>query len=292
MKLSKEFTPLEECGIDEMVSLGFGYDAVGADFKVVRIVGEKSIINGNGLNVTFGEMDSANSDSWIAIHVGFQFSGFRAKNDLIVNGNPYWVARVDGNEVLVCFDVMELVFKIVPMPTLYWNALVDGCDEEAETGVETWEEAETGVETWEEADTGAGLVDWNGSLGAILYTINYEVFQKLGDQGLQQTTENERVEYVCVLVFDDVKRIWRTIFTFARIELDLDSFLLCTKNGKFLGKCSSGELFLFHLETGRVEVLLDAPPLMSEVYGYLESLAYIKGMEKVAVKNERQDLDD
>ncbi|KAL3642413.1 hypothetical protein CASFOL_013228 [Castilleja foliolosa] len=167
MKLSKTVR-LKDCEPFQMVSLGFGYNAIEADFKVVMIVA--SI-----MYITSVEIYSANLGSWITIDVGFQFRGILDKNDLIVNGNPYWVAEVDGNEVLVYFDVLELVFKIVPMPTIHVTGLdertgtrtvtevdfsdSDGSDEETET--------ERGTETEVE------LFDYNGSLGALI--INQEV---------------------------------------------------------------------------------------------------------------------
>ncbi|KAL3642445.1 hypothetical protein CASFOL_013260 [Castilleja foliolosa] len=154
MKLSKTVA-LKEFGHLKEVSLGFGYDAMGDDFKVVMIVEVASTEN-----ITSVEIYSANLDSWVTIDVGFQFHGIRAKKELIVNGNPYWGAWVDGIQILVCFDVLELVFKIVPMPTTYGPDLL-GLDQETDTKI--WTDTERDVE----------LVDWNGAPATLV--IDYEV---------------------------------------------------------------------------------------------------------------------
>ncbi|KAL3642384.1 hypothetical protein CASFOL_013199 [Castilleja foliolosa] len=167
-KMSKT-VPLKDRGPNNMVSLGFGYDAIEDDFKVVMIVA--NFVYGVGMNITSVEIYSVNLGSWITVDVGFQFCWFLKKSTLIVNGNPYWDARVDGKWVLVCFDVLELVFKIVPIPTIFKPGLnedastdvdlveLDGLDEETKTGTRIW----TNVE----------FVDWNGALGAIII-VNHE----------------------------------------------------------------------------------------------------------------------
>ncbi|KAL3642432.1 hypothetical protein CASFOL_013247 [Castilleja foliolosa] len=266
MKLSKT-VPLKDCRPFKLASLGFGYDAMGDDFKVVMIV--ESITN-----ITSVEIYSANLDSWITIDVGFQFSSFKSKNDLIVNGNPYWVAEVDGNEVLVCFDVLELDFKIVPLPTNYWMC----SDEEEDFDRDTTTMTETDV----------NFVDLNGSLGAI---IKYEVRYCAGTAAAFREW-SAIFECVRIWVFDDIERIWRNNRTFWPIEVDacLDKVLHCTKDEKVLGilsfgPLSSGTLFLSDLETGCVKELFDVACLghSFEIYAYTESFAHINGMEKVVV---------
>lgn len=100
-------------GVPEIVSLGFGYDDEGADFKVVRIV----CLKGKKMRVGV-EVYSSKSDSWKTIKVGFRFELFRTKNDAIVNGNPYWLAKVHENDQsgkshhgLVWFDVKKMECK-------------------------------------------------------------------------------------------------------------------------------------------------------------------------------------
>ncbi|KAL3642427.1 hypothetical protein CASFOL_013242 [Castilleja foliolosa] len=265
LKLAK-IVPLKDCAPFKMASLGFGYDAMVGDFKVVMLVGED-------INITSVEIYSVNLDSWITIDVGFQFSWFKPRNHSIVNGNPYWVACSGMNwlEVFVCFDVVEMVFKIVPMPTTYGPGL-----NEVGPGVDVDEETQTTTARYFE------LVDWNGALGAITYNFKIRQADEY-DECL------ERAE--CVQVFDDIEQIWRNGHTFGPIKVDVDMDIHCSKNEKVLGTLSHDTLFVLDLETGCVKELFLGRYF--KVYAYTESLAaYINGMEKVVVKYEPNDLDD
>ncbi|KAL3642408.1 hypothetical protein CASFOL_013223 [Castilleja foliolosa] len=288
MKLSKTVR-LKDCEPNQMFSLGFGYNAVEADFKVVMIVA--SI-----MYITSVEIYSANLGSWITIDVGFQFREILDKNDFIVNGNPYWVAQVDGNEVLLCFDVLELVFKIVPMPTIHRTGLDEGTGTWTSTETEVEIDGSDGSDGWdEETETETGtktnveLFDYNGALGALI--INHDVEYRVGPAGSKSSA---RVESVSVLVFDDIERIWRNNHTFGPIELDVCSVLRCIKNEKILGIFLIDKLCVLDFEAGIVKELFDGARLGNsfEVYGYTESLAYINGMENVVVEYERNDIDD
>ncbi|KAL6524457.1 hypothetical protein OROHE_016128 [Orobanche hederae] len=117
---SYKFVPPSEnaaCTDPEDLSLGFGYDAEGGDFKVVIL----RYFDASGI-----EVYSVNADSWITINPGFQFSVLHKTNNLIVNGNPYWVGDVDGIPSLVWFDVRKMVFKSHDFHVLEMaHALVD-----------------------------------------------------------------------------------------------------------------------------------------------------------------------
>ncbi|KAL3642388.1 hypothetical protein CASFOL_013203 [Castilleja foliolosa] len=244
LKLSKT-VPLKDCEPLKMVSLGFGYDAIGDDFKVVMIVA--NFAYGVGMNITSVEIYSVNLGSWITIDVGFRFRLFAIKNDLIVNGNPYWVARVNGNDVLVCLDVSELVLKIVPWPTNYWMSL----DEVAGADVDMVDlfvfEEETEIKTCTE--TVVALVDWNGAVGALI--INYEV-EYCGGPFAPFTECSVRIECVRVWVFDDIERIWRNDHTFWPIKMDVGRVIHCSKNGKSWALCHLAHCFCWIL---RLDVL-------------------------------------
>ncbi|KAL3628752.1 hypothetical protein CASFOL_027798 [Castilleja foliolosa] len=77
----------------ETESLGFEYDAVKDDYKVVRIFCflEKEE---DEVGVCF-EVYSVSTDSWITMVPDFEFRVLLSKNSVIVNGNPYWVAEVE-----------------------------------------------------------------------------------------------------------------------------------------------------------------------------------------------------
>ncbi|KAL3628834.1 hypothetical protein CASFOL_027880 [Castilleja foliolosa] len=226
--------------VDPMImSLGFGYDAGEDDFKVVRIVWVKK----DEIFVSGAEVYSVNSDSWATVDLGFQFIVFENKNDLIVNGNPYWFAVIDvDDEVLVCFDVTKSVFKIVPLPVFYLGQ-----------------------------DGPVKLVDWKGNLGALSCTVEYEV------------------SYLDVWVFDDGEQIWRKNHTFGSIKGSVDMFTLCVKNGSLLGEKLDGKRIVFNPANGCVEEIVvdEGRKRPFEVYGYTESLTYIKGMKQVKGRNRK-----
>ncbi|KAL6493554.1 hypothetical protein OROGR_032333 [Orobanche gracilis] len=225
----------------ETVSHGFGYDAEVDDYKVVRIVCSKEKENHSD-PTTRVEVYSVNSDSWITISPSFDFRVFNTKNVIIVNGNPYWYAEVDvfsesrRDDVLVWFDVRKMVFKVSPL-----------CSHDDPS-----------------YDTASLLVDWEGSLGALVYITDDEC--------------DQRVESVDVWVFDDGDYIWRKSRTFGPIEVDLCLILQCSMNRKIMGFCGSGNLIVYDLETGSVKVHGSQQRCVQTYsYPYTESLTYLKG---------------
>lgn len=131
-------------GVADMVSLGFGCNHDGDDFKVVRIF----CLRGKKMRVGV-EVYSSKSDSWKTMKVGFKFRVLYPKNHAIVNGNPYWYAELDEKSmegedggVWLGFHATEMAFKIVPMVNHSKLQYVDG-------------------------DEGP-LVDWEGSLGGLM----------------------------------------------------------------------------------------------------------------------------
>ncbi|KAL3616340.1 hypothetical protein CASFOL_039730 [Castilleja foliolosa] len=266
-KMSKT-VPLKDCRPFKMVSLGFGYDAIKADFKVVMIVATIDY------RLAYVEIYSVNLDSWIRVDVGFDlFRCFKNKNDLILNGNPYWVALIDENEILVCFDVLELVFKIVHVPTIDWMC---GLDEEVCYGFNTKTVTKRKVE----------FVDWNGALGALV--TDYEVEYR----PMPGNPYSLRVKCVWVWVHDDIKRIWRYKHTFGPSDMEVSRVSNCVRNRKILGTLSFGKMCVLDLETGYVTELFDRACLgrySFEAHGYTESLVHINGMEKVVQRNKMID---
>ncbi|KAL3628729.1 hypothetical protein CASFOL_027775 [Castilleja foliolosa] len=143
LKLSKSVpVPKLRAGYGVLASIGLGYDDENDDFKVVRIVHVEKKKKGKITNIAEVEVYSANSNSWKMIHVGFQFSVFQTKNQAIVNGNPYWVANADENDVLVMFDVTKMEFKIVPL---------------------------TGLNFKKGEHVKVPFVDWKGAIAALVY---------------------------------------------------------------------------------------------------------------------------
>ncbi|KAL3628768.1 hypothetical protein CASFOL_027814 [Castilleja foliolosa] len=217
MKLYKTVWPskgvFESYGLK--VSLGFGYDAEGDDFKVVRIVWLINKINFE-MRVSWVEVYSINSDSWTTIDPGFEFSElkiYRINNSAIVNGNPYWVVEEgESKNVLICFDMSKLVFKIVP----YLSSL-----------------------DYNKAEQNIKFVDLNGSLGALVF--NWKNI--------------ERIEYVDCWVFDEGEQIWTKSHSVGPIVVKMNWVLRCLNDGRVLGKRPNGKLTVFYSETKFVKDL-------------------------------------
>ncbi|KAL3628741.1 hypothetical protein CASFOL_027787 [Castilleja foliolosa] len=187
MSLSKTVTLLKDHMYFQNKSLGFGYDAEGDDFKMVRIVWLKNKSK-LGMFVSCVEVYSINSDSWTTIDPGFQFSELWIdwiKNSATVNGNPYWVGKdIEMKDVLVCFNMSKLVFKIVPLSSLDYNKAVQDIE----------------------------FVDLNGFLGALVVTWEHQ----------EDFSKNEKsIEYVDFWVFDDDEQIWTNSHSVGPICRDL-----------------------------------------------------------------------
>ncbi|KAL3634047.1 hypothetical protein CASFOL_021101 [Castilleja foliolosa] len=233
--------PVPETEIDSalFLSIGFGYNEEAGDFKVI-IIAEFCKDNNKK---TSGEVYSSNSNSWSRIDVGFQFDILEDFHT-IVNGSPYWEASVDGKWVLVCFDVREMVFKIVPRPKtipMFKDML---------------------------------FVDWKGDLGAIMFS-----------------EENDSLD---VWVFNDVGNIvgWTKKCSFGSIDLNslnVRRLLECWKDGKIItGVLKDEKIFMFDTENGVVVIDEAGNEWWSNVFHrieYVESLVYIKGMEKQGMDN-------
>ncbi|KAL3628805.1 hypothetical protein CASFOL_027851 [Castilleja foliolosa] len=249
LKLFKEVF-LNPPGVDERLSLGFGYVAEADDYKVVSIVclnypgNVERLMKVMGIEVSMKvirvEVYSVNSDSWTIIDPGFRFNVFRVKSDVSVNGNPYWLAMFDEDKVLVCFDVSKSVFKVLPMETLDL-----------------------------EADMNVKLVDWSGRLGALCCTGEKEGVIKSLD----------------AWVFDENEQIWIKTYTIKPVEMSVDMFLQFTKKGGILGVRRVGEVFVLNPESGCVEGFFYGARKGEsfEVYECTESLVYIEGMRQACV---------
>ncbi|KAL3628779.1 hypothetical protein CASFOL_027825 [Castilleja foliolosa] len=252
MNLSKTVLPLKDW-YSKCYSPGFGYDAEGDDFKVVRILlkykGVRGLIRRIRC-VSCVEVYSVNSDSWTTIEPGFEFSELWInwiKNSATVNGNPYWVGKVGKNDVLVCFDMSKLVFKFVPLSSLDYNKAMHDIE----------------------------FVDLNGSLGALVFTRE--------NQCKTRWKKGNRIEYIGSWVFDDGEQIWTKSHSVGPIKVNPDQVLRCLKDGRVLGKRPNGQLVVFNSENKRVTDLFNFGHNF-DIYDYTASMAYIKGMEKVTLR--------
>ncbi|KAL3628708.1 hypothetical protein CASFOL_027754 [Castilleja foliolosa] len=221
---------------EEWVSIGFGYNEEADDFKVIRIVD----LARNKKKIRIGvEVYSGNSDSWSTIDVGFHFTVTVKRNEAIVNGNPYWIANVEDKPVLVCFDVREMVFKIVPLPYRIFKE----------------------VDDWL-------FADWKGDLGALVcnnkngeraFSIDVLVFDDVGNIGW---TKNHRFEPIELRIYRVLQCSKNGKILVGECFHDEKVFVFDTENGGFEEIVIDGTL-----------------NVSFQIYGYTESLAYIEGME-------------
>ncbi|XP_074340863.1 putative F-box protein At3g10430 [Apium graveolens] len=98
------------------VSVGFGFDKMTNDYKVVRIIWTSRSENTPGRV----EVYSLNRASWREIEVRLDFELIHGCCHLIVKGNPYWTGLAHRWEIkrqfFVSFDVHNEVFSKIPWP--------------------------------------------------------------------------------------------------------------------------------------------------------------------------------
>ncbi|KAH6756989.1 hypothetical protein C2S53_009223 [Perilla frutescens var. hirtella] len=251
MRLSK-FVRLSkvEFGNPDLVSLGFGYDDEEGDYKVVRIV-----CSTTGRKMRVGaEVYSAKSDSWKTIKIGgLQFRVVSTKNDAIVGGDPYWVAKdVSRKSQIVWFDVKKMVFKIVPSSNL-------------ELG------GEGNVEP---------LMNWKGSLATILCNEIRESEER-GSMHVLVFDKDEKIWNMKHIFGPIEMKIYRCLQCSKSGKIVGVRF-----DGKlFVFDPESGGVKVVEVE--------EAQMLSFQIYEYSESLACIDGMEPVKVKvKEEEDEED
>lgn len=115
---TKQAKFLPPYSIDAMATsfLGFGFDEVASDFKVVRVVYPE---NSSKVRV---EVYSANADSWREIEVEGERELQCDENNYIpycvaiVKGDPYWGASTEDE--LVSFDMHKEVLRSISLPDI------------------------------------------------------------------------------------------------------------------------------------------------------------------------------
>ncbi|KAK6263682.1 hypothetical protein SCA6_019116 [Theobroma cacao] len=102
------------------VFLGFGYDSVNNDYKVVRVVSLNCHKEGKLVSSVKAEVYTLGVNSWreVAIPPGVNFGLY--KPQVFLNGAIHWLGMVEKNrnaiKVLVSFDVSTEVFNLIPLP--------------------------------------------------------------------------------------------------------------------------------------------------------------------------------
>lgn len=95
------------------VVLGFGYDEVVEDYKVLRIVYY-------GYPLSQVEVYSLGSDSWREVKTSVKFLVFESGSSVFLNGAFHWTAlgfeEMNGKKLIVGFGLREEVFKYIMPP--------------------------------------------------------------------------------------------------------------------------------------------------------------------------------
>ncbi|WOG85435.1 hypothetical protein DCAR_0104624 [Daucus carota subsp. sativus] len=114
----------------EKVFVGFGYDSVGDDFKVVCVFR----VTANEICLTRFYVYSCNAECWKEIKVDFPYDMPHMWCVVTVKGNPYWMGfsiengdETNGKEVCVTFDVRKEVFRFLGLPKCESNSGTSAC---------------------------------------------------------------------------------------------------------------------------------------------------------------------
>ncbi|KAL8107597.1 F-box protein CPR1-like [Apium graveolens] len=114
----------------ERVFVGFGYDSVEDDFRVVCVFR----VTANDRCASRFYVYSCNAECWKAIRVEFPYDLPHMWCVVTVKGNPYWMGFLiegcdesNGKEVCVMFDVRTESFRFLDLPKCEMNSGTSAC---------------------------------------------------------------------------------------------------------------------------------------------------------------------
>ncbi|XP_017978242.1 PREDICTED: F-box/kelch-repeat protein At3g06240 [Theobroma cacao] len=102
------------------VLLGFGYDSVNNDYKVVRVVSLDCHKEGKLVSSVKAEVYTLGMNSWREVEIppGVNFGLYEPQ--VFLNGAIHWLGMVEKNrnaiKVVVSFDVSTEMFNLIPLP--------------------------------------------------------------------------------------------------------------------------------------------------------------------------------
>lgn len=229
------------------VVLGFGFDSVSNDYKVVRIVNYCYPLNQV-------EIYSLKTDTWKEIQADVRFIIFEASSRVFVRGRFHWTAlgfrELNGRELIVTFDLREEVFGQFLLPSFSHGN--DSSDEEEDEGRLGWH-----------------LVAWKDSIGLIV----------------SPNRSKEKKFVMWVMNEYGVAGSWTKYMSFGPCPR-VNKPLGCQMNGEVLLHKENGELVLYDPGTREFKSLpVNGVPYCSEVFNYVASLVPIKGGKDVEEAN-------
>ncbi|KAH7844229.1 hypothetical protein Vadar_025724 [Vaccinium darrowii] len=222
-----------------MVVLGFGFDSVTNDYKVLRIVNF-------GYPLKQVEIYSLREDTWREIQADVRFLIFEPSSRVFVRGRFHWAA-LNGREMIVTFDLGQEVFSHFMLPN--FSPENESSDEDEDED----EEEDEGLR-WH-------LVAWKDSIGLMVYpnhslnnTFDMWIMNEYGSAGS-----------------------WTKYMSFGpypRVNMPLGYRM----NGEVLLRKENGELGLYEPGTQELKnVPVSGVHWFAEVFNHVESMVPING---------------
>lgn len=243
-KMWKQISPPKgepDAGKIENVSVGFGYDSVSNDYKIVRIYSMKLKRNFDSNIYLY----STNAGFWreVEVNASMPLGMHNMRCNVIANGNPYWNALVQSpsdvtmfGEVLLTFDVRKENVWVWPLPWLKRKSM-----------------------------TSARLVNWKESVAVLVHS--RAVFNKV----VEVYTLDEEADVWCKIhIFGPIPiEVNRICQCFRNGEIAIED-----EDGKlFLYDPDTNVATSLRID--------DAQPHSYQAFSYVESLVAVKGMKEV-----------
>ncbi|KAK3032691.1 hypothetical protein RJ639_036755 [Escallonia herrerae] len=173
---------------NDRVSIGFCYDPVGDDYKVISILNFKPEMKVPARV----EVYSCGSESWKKLEVKPPFVFLQTKCIAILKGVPYWVVEIDdefgSRKAFVWFDVQKGVFQMLPAPMFGGMGVFSGCLAEWRDNLAVVMYPKTGalyepLDVWVMEDDGDGIGYWvkKFSVGPVLGIVGIVGFSRKGE---------------------------------------------------------------------------------------------------------------
>ncbi|KAK2987802.1 hypothetical protein RJ640_024429 [Escallonia rubra] len=173
---------------NDRVSIGFCYDPVGDDYKVISILNFKPETKVPARV----EVYSCGAESWKKLDVKPPFTFLQTKCIAILKGVPYWVVGIDdefgSRKAFVWFDVQKGVFHMLPAPMFGGMGVFEGCLVEWRDNLAVIVYPKTGplyvpLDVWVMEDDGDGIGYWvkKFTVGPVLGIVGIVGFSRKGE---------------------------------------------------------------------------------------------------------------
>ncbi|KAL8122778.1 putative F-box protein At4g09190 [Apium graveolens] len=99
-----------------VTNLGFGFDSVSKDYKILRVRVGRYLCDGNEVSVTVAEVYSVNAGSWKEFRVPEEmqrFANFPFSKCVFVDSGVWYI---EGYKEIMSFDLHDEVFGLYPYP--------------------------------------------------------------------------------------------------------------------------------------------------------------------------------